>query len=56
LFFAREPLIGAAGKLAKGVKAKRKASKAKPTAAKPQSRKPRPRKITTGPKATETVQ
>ena len=62
LFFAREPLIGAAGKLAKGVKTKRlvrkdKAKTAKPTAAKPKAAaKPRPRKTTTGQKATETTE
>ena len=60
LFFAREPLIDMAGKVAKGVQAKRKASKdkpkaAKPGAAKPQPRKTRPRKTTTGQKATETI-
>ena len=61
LFFAREPLIDMAGKLAKGVKDKRKASRDKPRAAKPepsktQSRKSRPRKVTTGQKATETIE
>lgn len=44
LFFAREPLIDMAGKLAKGVQTKRKASKDKPKAAKPGAVKPRPRK------------
>ena len=47
LFFAREPLIDAAGKLAKGVKAKRQASKAKPRASKPRPRNPRISKKTT---------
>ena len=50
LFFAREPLIDAAGKLAKGVKAKRKASKDKPGPSKARPRKPRISK-----KATETI-
>jgi hypothetical protein len=50
LFFAREPLMDMAGKLADGVKTKRRASKNKPSAAKP-----RPRKTTTE-KATETIE
>ena len=50
LFFAREPLIDAAGKLAKGVNAKRKASKDKPSAGKT-----RPRKSRISKKATETI-
>jgi hypothetical protein len=66
LFFAREPLIDMAGKLAKGVQTRRKASKDKPqkaksSAAKPQPAKPsvaknRPRKTTTRQKATETIE
>lgn len=66
LFFARDPLIGMAGKLAKGVKAKRKNSGSKPKAAKPKaakprpakprSRKPRPRKSTTRQPVTETIE
>lgn len=60
LFFAREPLIDMAGKLAKGVQTKRKASKDKPKAAKPRAAKPRPRKTqprkpNTRQKATETI-
>lgn len=51
LFFAREPLIDMAGKLAKGVKTKRKASKAMPKTAKAPPRKPKTRQ-----KATETIQ
>ena len=66
LFFAREPLIDMAGKLAKGVQAKRRAGKdkpkaaksspAKPKAAKPPPPKYRPRKPPTKPKATETIE
>ena len=66
LFFAREPLIDMAGKLAKGVQAKRRAGKDKPKAAKsspakPKAAKPRPpksppRKPATKPKATETIE
>ena len=66
LFFAREPLIDMAGKLAKGVQAKRRAgmdkpkaaksSPAKPKAAKPRPPKSRPRKPATKPKATETIE
>lgn len=66
LFFAREPLIDMAGKLAKGVQAKRRAGKdkpkaaksspAKPKAAKPRPPKSRPRKPATKPKATETIE
>ena len=51
LFFAREPLIDMAGKLAKGVKTKRKAPKVAPRAAKP-----RPRKPSAKQKATETIE
>lgn len=66
LFFAREPLIDMAGKLAKGVQAKRRAGKdkpkaaksspAKPKPAKPRPPKSRPRKPATKPKATETIE
>jgi hypothetical protein len=61
LFFAREPLIDMAGKLAKGVKAKGKASKdklkaAKSAEAKSQPRKPRPSKPAPRQKATETIE
>lgn len=66
LFFAREPLIDMAGKLAKGVQAKRKAGKdkpqiakpsaARPRPAKPSTAKPRPRKPKTKQKATETIE
>ncbi len=61
LFFAREPLIDMAGKLAKGVQAKRKAGKDRPpktksSAAKPKVAKPRPRKPKTKQKATETIE
>jgi hypothetical protein len=60
LFFAREPLIDMAGKLAKGVQAKRKASKDTPKVSKPKPTKPRqpksrPRKPAPKPKATETI-
>jgi hypothetical protein len=71
LFFAREPLIDMAGKLAKGVQTKRKASRDKPkadkskagksSAVKPRASKPRPpktqpRKPTTRQKTTETIE
>lgn len=61
LFFARDPLIDMAGKLAKGVQAKRKAGKDKPKtaktkAAKPGAARPRPRKPKTQQKATETTE
>jgi hypothetical protein len=71
LFFAREPLIDMAGKLAKGVQAKRQASKDKPKSPRPKSPRPksarpaprkprppksRPRKPATKPKATETIE
>lgn len=66
LFFAREPLIDMAGKLAKGVQAKRKAGRdkpkaykpkaAKPRPAKPSAAKPRPRKPKAKRKATETIE
>lgn len=61
LFFARDPLIDMAGKLAKGVQAKRKAGKDKPKtaktkAAKPGAAKPRPRKPKTQQKVTETTE
>lgn len=49
LFFAREPLIDAAGKLAKGVKAKRKARPANEKKTQPRPRKPRQ-------KTTETIE
>ena len=60
LFFAREPLIDMAGKLAKGVKTKRNAAKSKPSTTKPRAAKPRPRKTqprkpNTRQKATETI-
>lgn len=60
LFFAREPLIDMAGKLAKGVKTKRNAAKSKPSRTKPRAAKPRPRKTqprkpNTRQKATETI-
>ena len=58
LFFAREPLIDIAGKLAKGVKTRRAASKDKP---KPKPRKAAavkapPRRPKAKPKTTETIQ
>ena len=60
LFFAREPLIDMAGKLAKGVKGRPKApAKARPPKArndKPSAAKARPRKPRTRQKATETIE
>ncbi|MEO8546865.1 MAG: hypothetical protein ABI422_00720 [Sphingomicrobium sp.] len=56
LFFAREPLIDMAGKLADGVKRGHKARPAKARTDKPSAAKARPRKPSTRPKATETIE
>ena len=55
LFFAREPLIDMAGKLAKGVQTKRKASKAKPKTDKNSADKSPPRRPKAKQKTTETI-
>jgi hypothetical protein len=56
LFFAREPLIDMAGKLAKGIKTSPKARPAKARNDKPSAAKARPRKPRTRQKATETIE
>ena len=55
LFFAREPLIDMAGKLAKGVQTKRKTGPKKAQAAKPSAPRARTGKPRTKQKTTETI-